>query len=245
MHTAGRTVHIVCLSICMNLLRSGVMAVGLVVVVPSTARADVDVVRVAIASTAPPFAIEAAACALPELHVANHVLDVRIEGHRCADAAPGDDPIELRIHREDAATVVLEASPPEDGNDATSATRVRAALQVAAARLKDRLAIAAAPLTAPSRPRYELKPLSPTLRDLGGGLFVVGALAFATGLFLMGSNGTFPGHDATLNAATFATLAGGGGFVLIGGVMWLVGRVGVVRMTASASPVGGSLRVTF
>jgi hypothetical protein len=202
-----------------------------------------DVVRVRFTSTAQPYAVEAAACALPPFFELGRPIDVRVGDRRCSSSPASEDAIALvvRVEPSEASRVVVLEAPAVDVDDAGMATIGRV--------LRSRIVDGAASVSLVARPRTMLATLSPALRDAGVTLMILGAVAGTIGAVGCGFvhvddasvNGA-PDHDVA--TALLSTLGVGAGLLVIGLPLWIIGRTKVLTM-ASVSPHGGALRLTF
>ncbi len=222
--------------------RALLIACSLLAVAPRARADERPVLRVVFVAPSSPHVVEAAACTLSGIRVGGRVLDVRYEGRHCGADVRSEDALAIR-GRVDGSNVVLEADA-----DAEDAERVNAVLHAAADVLNQRITDANATVSAVAR-RSQRVPWSPELQQLGIGLVVVGCLAAATSavMFSIGNPDAhlFQTRDSTFDLASAVTLAVGAGLVVLGGPLWVVGSHTVVRVTAAASPAGGSLRIVF
>jgi len=233
---------------------------------PGLAHADEGpVVGARFESSATHQAVQAAACsfdASSNIDGRNVVFDVHVSGDRCPNRAvpAGAIPLFVRFEYGDKERVVVAAVVPEG----VDAHKLRAAVLDIGNELERRIDRLSSPpkpppvvytstaqsSVAPS-PNYSWARESYAERDwskpykranpglMAGGILLVIAGTFATigGAVMAGSIGnTTPG--LLIFGAGLASLGGGIPMVVIGGKK-------VPNMTASVSPTGGNLRVTF
>jgi hypothetical protein len=239
----------------LSLLTASVAA--LVATLSPRAHAADSAIRSYFASTASHDVVQTAACSFDAASTfdgRDHVFDVRVAGERCPHRAIDASAIPLFIHLEsgDEQRVVVETSAP----DGVDADKLRAAVMDITSEIRRRIAFHDQPRVVYSpvpmassqaaawtsgddwRPRRQRA--NPGLMAGGIVLIAGGSIATFGGAVSMLSN--YPFGDATPGMAALAMGVVG---VAVGIPMLVIGAKKVPAVTASVSPTGGNLRVTF